>query len=256
MNFVAPKSFQITAGNRAVLLLHSFTGSTIDMRKLGKYLAKQGYTVYAPMYRGHGQDAETLLQYGPIQWWEDVQAAYEHLEDEGFEEIAVIGISLGAILALKTAVELEPIGLVTMSIPMKREELVLRKRVVNYAKNHAQYENKTPEEIKDGLDQLKQSDMEIIPKFTAFIEAQLKTLPKIKQPILTMYGNKDDALYEESAAYIIENVFSEIKESRHYKDAGHLITMSANSEEVNEDVLYFLNKLAWKDVAKTRETIV
>ncbi|GEK34014.1 alpha/beta hydrolase [Kurthia sibirica] len=247
MKFLAPRPFQITAGKKAVLLLHSFTGSTIDLRKLGKFLAKNSYSVYAPMYSGHGQAAEELLRYGPAQWWADVQAAYEHLEDEGFEEIAVVGISLGAILALKTAYELSPVGLVTMSIPLARDEVILRKRVVHYAKNHMQYEDKTPLERQQALMDLKAAKMEIIPQFTRFIDEQLANLAEINIPILTMYGEQDDILYKESAHYIINNSSSQRTILRHYKEAGHLLTMSADQDAVNEDILQFLNSLQWKN---------
>ena len=54
MKLVAPKSFTFNGGNRAVLLLHGFTGSTKDVKRLGEYLQKRGFTCHAPMYRGHG----------------------------------------------------------------------------------------------------------------------------------------------------------------------------------------------------------
>ena len=41
MKVVAPKSFTFEGGKRAVLLLHGFTGSTKEVKKLGEFLQKK-----------------------------------------------------------------------------------------------------------------------------------------------------------------------------------------------------------------------
>ncbi|MBQ0140115.1 MAG: alpha/beta hydrolase [Kurthia sp.] len=247
MNYSKPKTFSFAGGKRAVLLLHSFTGSTIDMRKLGKYLHANGYTSYSPMYTGHGEEATILLQYGPEQWWEDVRTAYEHLEDEGYEEIAVIGLSLGSILALKVANELNPIGVVTMSLPMAREEVTLRKRVIYYARNHQQYEDKTAEQKEWEITQLKEHPMPAIPEFVQLINEQVAKIPEISVPIFAMCGDLDDPLYRQSAEKIVETVGSSKKEMKVYKQAGHLMTFGTDAPIIFQDILTFLNELEWSD---------
>lgn len=44
-----------------MLLLHGFTGNSADVRQLGRYLQKQGYTSYAPQYEGHAAPPEEIL---------------------------------------------------------------------------------------------------------------------------------------------------------------------------------------------------
>lgn len=41
MKIVPPKPFTFEAGKRAVLLLHGFTGSSADVRMLGRFLEKR-----------------------------------------------------------------------------------------------------------------------------------------------------------------------------------------------------------------------
>ncbi|STY44319.1 Carboxylesterase [Listeria grayi] len=72
------RSFMIEAGNRAVLLLHGFAGTTSDMRELGEYIAENGYTVYAPNYRGHGENPENFLATTPEMWYEDAVNGYKN----------------------------------------------------------------------------------------------------------------------------------------------------------------------------------
>ncbi|MEC0612584.1 carboxylesterase, partial [Bacillus spizizenii] len=54
MKVVTPKPFTFKGGDKAVLLLHGFTGNTADVRMLGRYLNERGYTCHAPQYEGHG----------------------------------------------------------------------------------------------------------------------------------------------------------------------------------------------------------
>ncbi|GED19791.1 MULTISPECIES: alpha/beta hydrolase [Kurthia] len=246
MKYKAPESFYFQGGSKAILLLHSFTGSTIDMRQLGKFLNREGYTVHAPMYTGHGQKADTLLQYGPSTWWEDVQSAYEFLEDEGYEEIVVMGLSLGAVLTLKVAHELNPLAIVTMSLPMTRDEVTLRKRVVYYAKQHQQYEEGTDEEKEAARQALKAHPMEIVPAFIEMIEQQMQHLEQIQVPIYLAYGGQDDALYEETANYVAERIGSTQKVVTCYEQAGHLMTYGKDAKTMYEDFLHFLQHLHWK----------
>lgn len=37
-----------------MLLLHAYSGSPNDVRMLARYLEKSEYTVYAPLFTGHG----------------------------------------------------------------------------------------------------------------------------------------------------------------------------------------------------------
>ncbi|BBP92335.1 hypothetical protein BsIDN1_59530 [Bacillus safensis] len=51
MKVVTPKPFTFKGGEKAVLLLHGFTGNTADVRMLGRYLNDRGYTCHAPQYK-------------------------------------------------------------------------------------------------------------------------------------------------------------------------------------------------------------
>ena len=95
--------FYFKAGKRAVLLLHGFTGSSADVRMLGRYVEKNGYSSHAPHYRGHGEAPENLIISNPEQCWEHVVRGYEFLKSKGYEEIAVAGLSLGGVFSMKLA---------------------------------------------------------------------------------------------------------------------------------------------------------
>ena len=62
-----PKPLYGKHGKRAVLLLHAYSGSPNDVRMLCRFLEKSEYTVYAPLFEGHGtldpEDILSQLQY-------------------------------------------------------------------------------------------------------------------------------------------------------------------------------------------------
>ena len=84
MKYVQPKPFFEEKGERAVLLLHGFTGNSADVRLLGRYLGERGYTTIAPHYAGHGVPPEQLIETGPRDWWRDVIDAYDRLKENGY----------------------------------------------------------------------------------------------------------------------------------------------------------------------------
>ena len=87
MKVKAPQPFTFGNGKRAVLLLHGFTGHSADVRMLGRFLEKRGYTCHAPIYKGHGVPPEELLHTGPEDWWQDVMNAYEYLKNKGMMKL-------------------------------------------------------------------------------------------------------------------------------------------------------------------------
>ena len=97
MRVIAPKPFMFEGGERAVLLLHGFTGNSSDVRMLGRYLQDKGYTCHAPIYKGHGVAPEELVTSGPGDGWKDVVMGYDALKRRGHDELAVAGLSLGGV---------------------------------------------------------------------------------------------------------------------------------------------------------------
>ena len=56
MKVKAPQPFTFGEGKRAVLLLHGFTGHSADVRMLGRFLEKKGYTCHAPIIKDMGSN--------------------------------------------------------------------------------------------------------------------------------------------------------------------------------------------------------
>lgn len=87
----------------AVLLLHGFTAGPSSVLPWAQALAKAGATVYTPLLSGHGTSVTDLGRTRAEQWRRDVQHSLDELLAQGFDRIAVAGLSMGGTLALDAA---------------------------------------------------------------------------------------------------------------------------------------------------------
>ena len=232
--------------NRAVLLLHGFTGNTSDVRLLGRYLNTKGYTCYVPLYKGHGVPPEELVEYGPKDWWKDVSEAYQHLKDMGYEEIAVGGLSLGGVFSLKLGYTVPVKGIVTMCAPMyMKSEEVMYEGVLEYARSYKQREKKSEEVMEQEMEQFK--PMHTLKELQNLIKEVRESIDLIYSPVFVIQARHDQMIDTNSANIIYEEVESIQKDIKWYENSGHVITHDKEKEQVFEDFYQFLEKLDWKE---------
>ena len=240
------KPFFFEAGPRAVLLLHGFTGSSADVRMLGRFLEKKGYTSLAPHYRGHGTAPEELIKSHPDEWWQDVQSAYARLQEAGYQEIAVAGLSLGGVFSLKLGLNQPVKGIVTMCAPMTMRTLDLMfEGVLGYAKQYKRYEGKTDDEIEIEVDAIRRQGMPSLPDLQKLVSDVRAEVDMIYAPLFVVQATNDDIIDPKSAHYIYEEAQSNMKEIKWYEHSGHIITLDQEKDQLYEDIYQFLEKLDW-----------
>ncbi|WP_100332283.1 alpha/beta hydrolase [Bacillus xiapuensis] len=241
-----PKPFTFEAGKRAVLLLHGFTGNSSDVRMLGRFLEKKGYTSHAPHYKGHGVPPEELLATGPDDWWEDVKGGYQHLKDLGYEEIAVAGLSLGGVFSLKLGSTAPVKGIIPMCAPMyfKSEDLMYE-NVVEYARKFKEFEGKSPEVIEKEMEEFKQKPMTTLKALQRLIADVREHVDMIYAPTFVVQARHDQIINPNSANIIYDEIEATMKEIKWYEESGHVITLDKEKEQLHEDVYQFLERLDW-----------
>ncbi len=247
MRIVQPKPFFFEHGPRAVLLLHGFTGTSADVRMLGRYLEKKNYTSYAPHYRGHGVPPEQLIQTNPDEWWEDVTAAYDTLKEKGYEEIAVVGLSLGGVFALKLSTERPVKGVVPMCAPMIMENPDrMFEGVLHYAQKYKQYEGTDEETIKSEMKAIEAAGMPSLPALKSYIEHDVRhRLEDVYAPLFVVQARHDEVIDTRSASIIYEESPSTDKALKWYEQSTHIITLGKEKEQLHEDIYTFLQSLDW-----------
>ncbi|MGG0655550.1 alpha/beta hydrolase [Rummeliibacillus pycnus] len=248
MKPVLPEPFFFEAGPRAVLLLHGFTGNSADVRMLGRFLEKHGYTSLAPHYKGHGVPPEELIHTNPQQWWQSVIDGYQKLQDAGYKEIAVAGLSLGGVFSLKLGYSYPVKGIITMCAPMTmRTTELMFEGVVQYAERFNQHFGKSEEESVASIEYIKKHGMPSLQQLRDLVYEVREHVDEIYAPIFVVQGRKDEVIDIKSANYIYEQAESNEKQIKWYEKSGHVITLDQERKQLDEDIFQFLESLDWHE---------
>lgn len=108
--FLSPEN----PNGQAVLLVHGFTASPREMLPLGRILQHHNFTVYGVRLPGHGTSPEDLATRRASEWQASIEHSYQSLVKMDFR-VSVAGLSTGAVLALKLALQHPPDKLILLS---------------------------------------------------------------------------------------------------------------------------------------------
>lgn len=113
---------------RAVLCLHGFTGSPFEVQPLADGLARAGYRVGVPTLAGHGADVAALEATGWRDWLRSAEEAFDELAAATSGRVAVLGFSMGGLLALQLAKSRAPriAALALLSAPIRLRPAQMR----------------------------------------------------------------------------------------------------------------------------------
>ncbi|GEQ11869.1 carboxylesterase [Staphylococcus xylosus] len=229
-----------------MLLLHGFTGNSSDVRQLGRFLQKKGYTSYAPQYEGHAAPPEEILKSSPFVWFKDALDGYDFLVDKGYDEIVVAGLSLGGCYALKLSLNRDVKGIVTMCSPMYiKTEGAMFEGVLEYARNFKKYEGKDEATIQKEMDNFKPTDT--LKELQGQIQEVREHIDEVMDPLLVIQAEQDQMINTDSANIIYNESESDDKDIKWYANSGHVITIDKEKELVFEDVYNFLESLDWSN---------
>ncbi|MGG3925334.1 carboxylesterase [Metabacillus fastidiosus] len=244
MKRVLPEPFTFEGGEKAVLLLHGFTGNTADVRMLARFLNDKGYTCHAPQYKGHGVPPEELVRTGPEDWWKDVEEGYQFLRNKGHEGIALAGLSLGGVFSLKLGYTVPIKGIVTMCAPMYlKSEETMYEGVLEYARNYKKFEGKSLEQIEEEMKQF--APMNTLKALQQLMQDVRNNIDMIYAPTFVAQARHDQMINPDSANIIYNEVESVKKELKWYEESGHAITLDKERDKLHEDVYQFFESLDW-----------
>ncbi|WP_010305030.1 alpha/beta hydrolase [Kurthia senegalensis] len=237
------KDIYLKGSKRAVLLLHSFTSNANEMRDVAKHLHPLGYTCYAPNYTGHGATPEQFFESSIEDVWQSAQNAFHFLQQEGYEDIFLVGQSLGGVIALRLANEPACKALVVISAPLLERPIDgLEQRVRSYTERHFHFQQKSKQWIADYVALHFPRPTEKMRALQQFIVDTQSVLPMVQRPICLFKGRLDDDVYQQSIDFIESNVLSTYKEKWTYEESGHLLTLGKERKKLNIDIASFLQK--------------
>lgn len=244
-----PEPFFFENGPRAILLLHAYTGSSNDMRMLGRALEKEGYTVYAPHFKGHGTlDPTDILAATPADWWLDTQNALAFLREKGYQEIAVFGLSLGGIFATKALEEEGLLAAGTLCSPLfLNENNHVVDSFLKYVATVQKIAGIEPTKIAESLPRIKIEVQQQLLEIGNYLPPIQMKIPEITQPFFIAQAGQDE-LIDSQSAYELKKALVQAAVSFHwYEESSHVITVGRDHHALENDVLDFLNQLHWNE---------
>ncbi|EPI00872.1 putative carboxylesterase [Enterococcus faecalis 13-SD-W-01] len=248
MKINLPKELYAPHGKRAVLLLHAYSGSSNDVRMLARFLEKADYTVYAPMFDGHGTlDPEDILTQTPENWWENTKQAVSFLNKEGFSEIAVFGLSMGGIFAVRTIEECSVLGGGFFCSPIMPVETNVPENFEKYAGQVLKTAGKTETEINEKLTAMRPKIKEQLAAIEAQAAIAAEKLSEISVPVFMAQAGKDQMIDPMGIFETARALREQRTVLQWYPNSPHVITVGNDRRELEEDVLDFLNKLPWNE---------
>lgn len=230
-----------TRHDLGIVLLHSFTGSSRDMKLLGPALNAQGFTVFAPVLRGHHDRSFTgpLLGGNPDDWWADTQAAVARVHRE-CAHVAVFGLSLGGVLAMRAIADLPVVaGGGVMAAPILDGSPIFADTVAGYFDYVARY---TQAEIdRSALTPAIQQQNQAIRHFAHGVA---RKMTNIKKPVFIAQGGADQVIDPHTARRTAEALSQTRVDYHLYPQAQHILTVDPVHEQLEKDINSFLQTIA------------
>jgi carboxylesterase len=239
-----------------VLCLHGLTGTPYEVAPLAHALAAAGFSVSAPLLAGHGQTTAVLAATRWQDWLASAEAAFEQLvQTSGGGRVAVLGFSMGGLLALRLA-RLRPDGisaLVALSVPLRLRPwqiaaarawrllpgflhrgplAVMRKRGGGSDVTDAEVRRENP-----GLPEIPLRGIAEVVELGARIR---RDLAFIKQPTLVAHGGLDHTVDLQASVELASGLASEVVNRLWLPRSAHLIGVDVEQARLAEAVVQFL----------------
>lgn len=235
-------------GKRAILLLHAYSGSPNDVRMLARFLEKSNYSVYAPMFTGHGTLApHEILEQDAETWWQDTKQAIQFLNDEGFSDIAVLGLSMGGIFAVRALSEFPMIGGGFFCSPISPVENHVPENFENYVRQVLKIAGESESMIEQQVESFRprvQQQLIDIQEQAAITESKLSDIQK---PVFMAQAGQDEMI-DPYGVYETAKKLTQTDISLHwYPESKHVITVGIARKAFEKDVLDFLENLPWNE---------
>lgn len=243
-----PFFFDGTNG-KGVLLVHGWTSTPYEVRRLGKYLNENGYTVSGIQLTGHGTVPKDLEGVACEQWIADVQEGVAKLK-QSCGKVFIAGTSIGGNLAMISAAgNINVAGIILMATPYKMRyepvALFFVKLALRLKKKYRRKFYPPTFGLSTTITRLISYQTypvaSVLEAFEAVKEARVK-LPSVTQPCLIMQSTHDHIVAKNSMENIYACIGSRVKEKKYIDKAYHTFISDIKNKHVFTDILEFLNK--------------
>lgn len=218
---------------------------------MGEYLHQQGYTCLGIRLAGHATQPEAMVRSRWTDWAASVEDGY-HLLCSMSANIFFVGLSMGGILSLYMAAQLQVKGVVAMSTPsrlptdypiwlLKLVSLVMRYRVKSSGPPGSSWFDKAA--YQDHIAYGKNPVRSTAELKKLILEMQV-ALPKINVPVLLMHSRDEKYILPENMESIYAGLVNAPERTKLYiSGSGHVLPRDASREQVFQAALEFIQRI-------------
>ena len=227
----------------AALCLHGLTGTPYEVRPLAEAIARRGIRARGPVLPGHDSNPETLAGIGRDVWLAAVRGEYRRLRAQ-HEQVFLVGLSLGGLLALALSEEEAVDALVVVATPLAFRRPIplliplLKWIVPTLAK-------KTGSDIRDpaararhpGYSRMPLASVHELIRLQRTVSSRLRL---VTAPTFVAHGRHDRTADPRDAERIHREVSSEVREILILSNSAHVVPVDFDGPELAEAAADFL----------------
>lgn len=232
--------FLFSGGPVGCLLLHGLTGTPYEVRELGERLHGAGYTALGIRLPGHATRHTDLDTVPWTHWVDSVEVALGLLADR-CPTVFVMGLSLGAVLALYAASRFPVAGVVAMGTmwELPRWQVLGARMALPFRPYQFKARGSS---ILDADARAKHPTypymvMRAVLQFDQLGAAMRAALPQVTAPVLLVHSRHDPVAPPSGAPKILAALGSQDKQLHWVDNSAHIITEDYDKEEVFRVVL-------------------
>ncbi len=243
------EEFMLGHGKTACLLIHGFCCGPIQMRELAEHLCKWGFTAMGILLPGHCRNTGGLAVNSHHDWKEKVASEYQQLQIH-YEQVVVIGFSLGALLTLQLALEHPIERIILMGTPMfmireypPTQSLI--RLCKNFMKKIKAWKRRCYMESEGYTGYLHQPvdtyfSLQALSGIAEIIQTVDLRLKDVKSPTMVIHSKKDLIAAPASAKYVMKNLGSPHKRLVWLERSHHLMMYDKEKDVVFQAIKEFV----------------
>lgn len=243
----AAQPFFFPGNTIGCLLIHGLTSTPYEVRELGDRLHAVGHSVAGIRLPGHGTRYQDLDTVPWTHWSEAVELGYELLTSR-CEQVFIMGVSMGATLALITASRRPVAGVVSISgLWGFSTWQVLGARLLARVQPHQR--KRRGSSIADPVARVKHPSYSHMPmravlQSNAALAAMREALPRVTAPALLVHSRHDPVAPPAGVPNLLAALGSQDKQVHWVTRSEHILTEDYDKEEVFKVIVEWVRTVA------------